>query len=399
MSDVVKFLLVLCTVMVTCAILTLPFALLPWVWAAVAVLVLLLLAPVSAYYIVIKLARRNIIWTFVEQGWFRIVLCAGKFDRILKPGFHLIGIPGIHTLYSRKMSFLKAVVKKDGTVEAEVHVEGGINQFKLTRYPYALPFKDVEDKKGLHMSGLVTTKVRMKRPRRAFFGESDWYSSMNMEVMPELRDVLDELSYAETVGGDSDEKGAKEKIKKTVSKRLWKVMNTRGDEGLSPADAGKLSPAEKLSPVERLLQLCGLEMISIDLASIDPPPDWRNISLAPYEAEQKAKAAKFKAEESAILLDDTNQALEAWKKVHPLATIEQITEKQHELARRAYLKAGGQRLEIAGLENANTAVVGGAGGSGVLLGGEGGGKKEKGGGRKKASEMTPEELRKHIADL
>lgn len=332
-----------------------------------------LVALAMAYPTVIYLANHNIIFTFVEQGWFRIVLKAGKFHRIIKPGFHVIGIPGIHTLHSRKMSFLKAVVKEDGAVEAKVHEDEGVNSFKSTRYPYAVPFKDVEDKNGLHMHGLVIVKARMRRPRVSFFSESDWYASMNMEVMPRLRNALDEVSYAEAVGSteatEETEEAARRRMKDVVNTLLNEAMNARGDDGLSS--------------IEKILKLCGLDISSIDLASIDPPDNWRNITLAPYEAEQKAKAAKHQAEASATLLDDTNQALEAWKKVHPKASQEQIDEKQRELARRAYLKAGGQYQEVHGLENAGTVVIGGGGGgAGVLLGGQNSGGRRKNTGEK-----------------
>lgn len=111
--------------------------------------------------------------------------------------------------------------------------------------------------------------------------------------------------------------------------------------------------------------------IDIAIQTVDIPDEMK-------QRFAEREAAPAAAEASAIRFDDTSQALEKWKVAHPEADVD---EKQQELARRAYLAAGGQYQEIHGLENADTAVFGGGGNTLVGInsgGGKGGGKPKKG---------------------
>lgn len=336
----------------------------------------LLTLGLAGYYIFWRMVKASVIWTSVEKGWCKIVLEWGDYhNRTIGPGLHLIGIPGMHTLLVRKMTFLKSVTDKEGRPQAEPHEDEDISSFKTTDYAYAFPFKDEEDSHGLHLSGMLAVIGVLEDYEKAFFAVSDWYSIMNSEIMPCFRDVLVQISYDDDiVGRDTD----KEQAQKTFSDRLWKTMNRR-------------------KVVERLRTQYGIWVKSIELRSVDPPPGWREITLAPYKAGREKDAAKQQAEMSAILLDDTNQALEAWKKTNPNASPDQIAEKQSELARRAYLKAGGQYQEVHGLENAGVVGFGGGGGGlGILAGAGGKNPGKKGGQRKKIADMTEEELRKEL---
>lgn len=339
------------------------------------------LAPLTlvGYYIVWWLAKHDILLTEVQRGWCKIILHKGNFSRIIGPGWHWMGLPGINTLYRRTMTFLKSVTDKDGKPQAEPHDDKDISRFKTTRYPYAIPFKDEEDSKGLPLSGFLAVDGIVEDYEKAFFVMSDWYAEVMTRILACWRKVLVNVSYDDDiVGRDKKE----EQARKTISELLREELNLR--QNGNP------------SIIDELREVVGFRIFSIELRSIDPPPDWRAITLAPYKAEREKAAAVHQAQTSAILLDDTNQALEAWKKIHPSASPEQITEKQQELARRAYLKAGGQYNEIHGLEAANVVSFGGggnAGGVGVLVGGSRQQNSEKKGGKKtKPSEMTNQEL-------
>ncbi len=247
------------------------------------------------------------------------------------------------------------MVKDDGDVTVEDHDDSNITSFKSTRYPYAIPFKDEEDSHGLPLTGVIATHARMADPSKAFFVASDWYVTTITLVISALRQVFTEVSW-EQITGQNVPAGSAVKV---FGQRLWEAMN-------APRESGKPSV------IVELRDTYGIEVESVELASIDPPPGWRDTTLAPYKAQKEKEAAVHEAAASATRLDDTNQALEAWKKAHPGASPEQITKKQDELAKRAYLKAGGQNLEVHGLENATTAVVGGGGGgAGILVGGQG----------------------------
>jgi hypothetical protein len=304
----------------------------------------------------------------------------------------------MYTLYKRKMTFMKSVTDNKGVAQAELHPlenekdEGVVSSFKTTRYPYALPFKDEEDSHALPLSGLIAVFGVIEDYREAFFSASDWYAEMNTRILSCFRDLLAEISYDDDIVGRDLEK---ERVPDPIGVRLWEALNS--EQNGNP------------SILDELRAVAGFRADSVVLRSIDPPVGWRDTTLAPYKAQRDAAAAVHRAMASALEFDDTNQALEKWKAKHPKATQAQITEKQQELARRAYLKAGGQYQEIHGLENATTAVVGGGGGAGVMVG-AGGGKnpqptpgkgksgsdrrqsRSPGGNEKKGSDMTLEEF-------
>lgn len=339
-----------------------------WFLFTLGVIAMLGLAGLAAYCIFLTMVEYNILWTSVEKGWCRIVLKWRDYYRIIGPGLHWIGIPGMYTLYKRKMTFLKSITTEDGVAKAEPHKDEDISSFKTTDYPYAFPFKDEEDSKGVHLYGMLAVIALLEDYKKAFFAGSDWYSIMNSEVMPCFRDTLVQISYDDDiVGRNTDE----ERVRETFSDRLWKAMNRRKED--------KPTEEEKMSVVERLRNLYGILIKSVELRSVDPPPGWRDTTLAPYKAEREKEAAKHQAETSAILFDDTNQALKVWLKDQRDAKKEptqaQIFAKQNELRQRALAKTSGyQQLDIRGLEGATTAVVGGGGAAGILVGGQGGGK-------------------------
>ncbi|MEK7562666.1 MAG: hypothetical protein AAB509_03235, partial [Patescibacteria group bacterium] len=109
----------------------------------------------AVYYGIYALAKNNILLTEVGQGWCKIILHQGKFCKIVGPGWHWMGLPGVNTLYKRKMMFLKSVTGPDGKPQAEPHEDKDVSSFKTTDYAYAFPFKDEEDSHGLPLSGFL----------------------------------------------------------------------------------------------------------------------------------------------------------------------------------------------------------------------------------------------------
>ena len=297
----------------------------------------------------------------------------------------------MHTLYKRTMTFFKSVTNDKGMPMAEPHKDPDISSFKTTRYPYAFPFKDEEDNHALPLAGILAGfgETEEKNYEIAFFDASDWYAETNTKILSCFRNLLAAISYDDDIVGRDTEK---EQARKTISQRLWERLNDRQNGNASIID--------------ELHATVGIRILSVELRSIDPPEGWRDTTLAPYKAEREKEAAKHQAEASAILFDDTNQALKVWLEGQRAAgykpTQAQIEAKQEELRQRALAKTPGyQQVHIKGLEGATTAVVGSGGGAGILIGGQGGGKgnpaggKGKKGGKKKGFEdMTPEELRR-----
>jgi len=348
----------------------------------VGIIVGLCVLALAGYYAVYGLAKVNIFFTIVEQGWCAIVLKWGEFHDILGPGLHWVGFPGVYSLYARKMMFFKSITDKEGQPQAEPHDDKNISRFKTTRYPYAGPFKEEEDSKGLPLAGILAINGVVDDYYKAFFETSDWYAEVLTRILACFsRRVLIFFSYDDDIVG-RDKKG--ERAKKTISERLWEELNLRRDGNPSI--------------LEELYDVVGFRVFSIELRSIDPPEGWRATTLAPYKAEREKAAAKHQAQTSAILLDDTNQALKTWLKDQRKAgkdpTQAQIEAKQDELRQRALAKTPGyQQLHIKGLENATTAVIGGGGaGAGVLLGGKSGKASGKKRGRKGTEPRTLDDI-------
>jgi len=238
---------------------------------------------VAGYYFVWFLAKHNVLWTIVEQGWCKIILHWGEYKRTVGPGRRWLGIPGVNTLYARKMTFFKSVTDSKGKPQAELHEDKDVRSFKTTDYAYAFPFMDEEDSHGLHLSGILAVIAIVSNYRKAFFGSgdaesngaSDWYSMMNTEIMPCFRGILTQISYDDDlVGRDT----AEEQRKKAFAKRLWEALNAPEPDG------GQ-------SIVDKLFVLYGIKVKSVELRSVDPPTGWRDTTLAPYKAQREAAAA------------------------------------------------------------------------------------------------------------
>lgn len=322
----------------------------PWIAFLVGLSTLLVLPVLglAGYYVFWAMVKADILWTSVEQGWCKIVFRWGHFQRIIGPGLHWIGIPGMYTLYKRRMVFMKSVTDDQGNAKAEPHDDKDISSFKTTKYPYGLPFKDEEDRHALPLSGILAVFAVIEDYQKAFFVVSDWYAEMNARITKVWRDLVATISY------DDDIVVPTAKGHKTVSARFWEELNDK--------------PSGGKSVLEELHDVAGINVLSVELVSIDPPPGWRDTTLAPYKAQKEKEAATQQAEASATLFGDTSQALAAWQKDHPYATQAQIEAKQEELRQRALAKTQGyQQVHIKGLEGATTAVVGG-GGAGVMIG-------------------------------
>jgi len=214
---------------------------------------------------------------------------------------------------------------------------------------------------------------------------------MVSDIMPCFRDVLVEASYDDDIVGRDKNK---EKIMDTFSKRIWEALNGRWWKKI-PDDSEKgfhygYVKQKTPSVVEKLFEDYGILIHSVDLRSINPPEGWRDTTLAPYKASREQDAAVHQAKTSAILFDDTNQALKTWLRQQKAAghkpDKDEIKAKQQELHERALAKTGGyQQTHVKGLENAGTVVIGG-GGTGFLV--SNGGKGGKGGGGKKGGKRS-----------
>ncbi len=279
------------------------------------------------YFVFLEMVKRDIIFTEVRSGWQKIVLYQGRYDRPLKPGWNFIGIPGAHQLEKRKLTFFKTVVSPDGSFVAEYHNDNHAYGYKTTPYPYALPFKDVEDANNLHLSGIIRFRGVVRDYEQALYGDGDFYATASSKLFSVFQEkVMPEISYAkERASGGEDTKDSEEKARQLISQFLWETLSKKVDD--------------RPSILENLRNTAGFEILEIDIPALDPPEGWRQKTLDPFEAKLEKEAAKHRAEASAALFDDTNQALTLWKKQNPNAGSDEIKEKQRELRDRAELKS------------------------------------------------------------
>ena len=355
-------------------------------WKYIGISVCVVLVPLLGFYAVWLMAKANVLWTVVESGWCRIILKWGEYQRTVGPGLRWVGLPGICSLYSRRMKFLKSITDRNGKAVAEVHDDRNITSFKTTRYPYALPFIEEEDCHALPLSGLLSVFATVEDYNKAFFTKSDWYSEMNNRILKVWRELLVTIAYDDDIVGRSTPQA---QARKRVGERLWEALTE------TPSTGG-------LSVIDQLFEDVGVQVHEVGLVSVDPPEGWRATTLAPYKAEREQEAAKHTAATSAIQFGDTELALTAWiqsqTSLGHKPTRPEIAAKQRELRERALAKTPGyQQLDIRGLENATTAMVGG-GGAGMLMGGggQGGGKGDKSD-RKRSRDMNHEELLAEVA--
>jgi len=238
----------------------------------------------AGYYMVWWLAKYDILFTYVEEGWCKIVKEWGRYHKTIGPGLHWVGLPGIYFLEKRKLKFMKCVNLPNGFIIAEVHEdEQAISSFKTTSYPYAVPFGKEEDGKDLPLSGVWRVRGRVNDYEKAFYSESDWYSEVNAKIRSRGRDEIVKATFRNDITG-RDQKD--EQLKKTLSKRMQEAVNTKQDNGLSV--------------VEELLENVGFEVLSIELISIDPTDEnLRSLILKVFTAEQEAEAERAIAQKDA----------------------------------------------------------------------------------------------------
>lgn len=190
---------------------------------------------------------------------------------------------------------------------------------------------------------------------------SDWVRS---EVISGLRDILAQYDHKEAMARSN-----LDAIRQAAQAFFLQPTGLFAKSGICGNNPTNSDPGT------------GEVIVRIDI--VKPDEEMRKAMASPVISAYDAEAAKQQAKVSAALFDDTNQAFKAWLKDQQEAvkakkrgaiTRAEITAKQRELRDRALAKTPGyQQIDVRGLENAGTAVVGGGGGAGILVGNSGGG--------------------------
>lgn len=201
---------------------------------------------------------------------------------------------GIDKIYTRTMRFDKAL--PDGTLEK--HEDPDTN-FMLTgmQYQYMLTFESAEDSDGLPLSGKMTMTAMIVNPRKALFDVKEWFYALVGRVLPVVREYISEHSYEKLINDKS--------VK--LDQDVFKALNEKC------IDSSDQDNDTKKSIIDILYKQYGIALLALETVNIDPPPEYREVTLKKYLADQEAKAAVGKAQvEKTLAGDPIRLAMQEW---------------------------------------------------------------------------------------
>lgn len=253
-----------------------------------------LIIPAPIYwYIGAFLAQYDFIFTSVPESYFKEVVRFGghkktllskqgyridekgdivKITSIDPPetslpgGLRIIGWPFIDKIYKRQMKFLKSLPNGDIKI---YDVENVDKFYARVDYPYALPFVKCEDRNNLPLLGHATLLAHVKNPTDSLFITANFYDTMIGLVLPSVRECLKRFIFDEI------------KVKDDLDEIIWKELNAK-DSDLGEPDG----------VIGRLRKDYGIVIVALRIVNIDPPEEYRGMSLTKWKAEREADAAQ-----------------------------------------------------------------------------------------------------------
>ncbi|TSC95003.1 MAG: hypothetical protein CEN87_15 [Parcubacteria group bacterium Licking1014_1] len=247
----------------------------------------LVFVPQVRWYLAWFLAKYDIIYTTVPEGYFKLVVRFGAVRKILMSksnhkindngdivneppqsslpgGLHIIGWPGIDRIYAREMKFLKSL--PNGEVKT-YEVENIDKFYARVDYPYALSFVKCEDKNNLPLLGHAILLANIINPAKSLFVTANFYDTMVGLVLPVVRECLEDFSFDEI----------KER-KKDLDELMWKELKQDQPDGAN-------------SVIKELREKYGVHIVAFRIVNIDPPEEYRKATLTKWTAEREADAA------------------------------------------------------------------------------------------------------------
>lgn len=280
--------------------------LLGWFWGLMVGLMITALVLGAHFYLIplipYWLAQYNMFWTMGEEGTSKQVMNRRKFvrsllvkrghkydtnwnvvplepgDQELESGLLWVGIWPFFQIYTRTMRFVKALADDSHEKKYERREDPGTD-FLLTGtdYQYALLFKDAEDRDKLNLSGQMTMTAKIINPYKALFLVKDWFDALVMRVLPRVREYISEHTYDELINNPNFRLDAD----------VFRML-------------GEPDPSGGPSTLSILEGQYGIKLVALETVNIDPPPDYREVTLRQFKAVQNAKA---EAEETGGALD------------------------------------------------------------------------------------------------
>src|SRR3989344_2464626 len=285
-----------------------------WFVAPLATIILALFSPLR-WYVALLLSSYDFVFTTTQEGYFKEVVRFGGHrktilskedhiidvygdivestdglpETILPGGLRLVGWPFIDRVLARKMEFLKSL--PNGEVKS-YDVKDVSEFYAKVDYPYALPFVKCEDKNNLPLLGHATLLAHVLNPTKSLFATANFYDTMVGLVLPSVRECLKVFTFDEI------------KVKDDLDEIIWAELNAT-----NPDVSGDVSVIDKLR------DKYGIVIVAFRIVNIDPPTEYRDITLTKWKAEREADAAEAVATaESRKAAGPIDIAMEKWVK-------------------------------------------------------------------------------------
>src|SRR3989344_3607383 len=277
---------------------------------------ILFLVPITRWYTMALMAKFDFVFTNVPESYFKeVVRFGGHKETLLSKavytihdngyieelepgempetslpgGLRFVGLPFIDRIYKGRMKFSKSL--PNGEIK-DYDVENVDKFYAKVDYPYALPFVKCEDKNNLPLLGHATLLTQIVNPTKSLFATANFYDTMVGLVLPSVRECLKVFTFDEI------------KVKDDLDEIIWAELNAT-----NPDVSGDVSVIDKLR------DKYGIVIVAFRIVNIDPPTEYRDITLTKWKAEREADAAEAVATaESRKAAGPIDIAMEKWVK-------------------------------------------------------------------------------------
>jgi len=156
-------------------------------------------------------------------------------------------------------------VAEDGTKKPK---EEWLDHILLQDYVYYAEIMRAEDKNLLPLKVELFLTIRIINPYKARFIVRGWLNALINRMQAPIREYVATKTYED----------------------LSELMKTVGDEMLE-----KLKDTDLTGTSGEFYTRYGIDLRAVEVRQIDPPEEWRNLTLAPYKAEMEGQARVIQA--------------------------------------------------------------------------------------------------------
>lgn len=296
---------------------------------------ILILCPILVWFV---LAPSNRFFTFVKEGTAKATVKADKFDRILlqweghtlddqwnvvpieKPvkngqevpegttdarvygppkgfrigGLRLYGLWPVKDVYI--YTFQWTGVTEDGRIDR--HPKEIIDYILVRDDAYLCEVKDAEDKDLLPLTFLVVLTIRIVNPYKALFNIQNWLETILNRTRPLIRNYATTRSYQEMIANE-------ERIGVDILKGIR-------DEVTLGAD---------------FWDRYGVDIRKVDVIQIEPPQEYRDLTLRKYRAERERERIEIEAQAEATRIGTVYDRIRDFKELGELVRTLEAMEK------------------------------------------------------------------------